>query len=86
MLPSTDSSLLSVVGRRRGEEKHRCTVELRVTNRVRRHKLCTFIVKQTVVGEDEPPSLPQLQTSAVLLRREIKDGFLSTELTHTVFV
>lgn len=61
MLPSTDSSLLSVVGRRRGEEKHRCAVvqvELRVTNRVRRHKLCTFIVKQTVVGEDEPPSLP----------------------------
>lgn len=61
MLPSTDSSLLSVVGQERGEEKHRCTVvqvDLRVTNRMRRHKLRTFIVKQTVVGEDEPPSLP----------------------------
>lgn len=37
------------------------------------YKLRTFIVKKTVVGEDKPPSLPQLQTGAVLQKGDELD-------------
>lgn len=72
MLPSTDSSLLSGVGERGREEEHRCIVvqSEHMEDKAPGEKLCTFVVKQTVVGEDKPPPLPQLQTGAILQEEE----------------
>lgn len=40
------------------------------SDKVLGYKLLTFIVKKTVVGEDKPPSLPKLQTRAILQKED----------------
>lgn len=60
MLPSTDSSLLSGEGQKKCEQKNGCIVvsSEHMGDKALGYKLCTFVVKKTVVGEDKPPPLP----------------------------
>lgn len=72
MLPITVSSLLSGVG----QYGHKChifrTTDSSICNP---EMLRTFVVKQTVVGEDKPPPFPQLQTRTILQEERQFRGF-----------